>query len=410
MSRHERIGVWIVGARGSVALCTVAGAAAMRAGLIDSTGLVSAREPFADLDLADPGRFVFGGHELAGGSTAENAEDFHRRTGVMNPDVLKAIRPALRRVDACVRPGFSLDGDRGERAEPPRMAGVLAGKRVSPARLVARVQRDLEAFRAAHRLSRVIVIYLATTEGPAADAVNRLDLKRFQRRLGAKTTAGFTASLLYAWAAIDAGFPFVNFTPSPAAELPALAELAALRGVPVAGNDGKTGETLVKTVLAPMFVARNLKLKTWFGYNLLGNADGESLVDPSRRMSKLRSKDTLSRMVDASELTSKVTIDYAPSLHDWKTAWDFIHFEGFLGTRMSLQFCWHGADSALAAPLVLDLVRFTDLSARRGETGPLRHLASFFKSPLGVEELNFHRQFELLLGYAARARERSTPR
>jgi len=406
MSRRDRIGVWIVGARGSVAVCTLAGAAAMRAGLIEPTGLVSVREPFDDLDLADPGRFVFGGHELAEGSAAANAEEFHRRTGVMSPAVLKAIRPALRRVDERIRPGFALGGGDGH----PRMAGVHAGERASPARLVARVRRDLEAFRAAHRLSRVIVVYLATTEGPVAETVRRLDLKRFQRRLGAKTAAGFTASLLYAWAAIDAGFPFINFTPSPGAELPALEELAVLRGVPVAGNDGKTGETLVKTVLAPMFVARNLKLRTWFGYNLLGNADGESLVDPSRRQSKLQSKDTLSRMVDASELTSKVTIDYAPSLHDWKTAWDFIHFEGFLGTRMSLQFCWHGADSALAAPLVLDLVRFTDLSVRRGETGPLRHLASFFKSPLGVKELDFHRQFALLLDYAARARERSRPR
>jgi myo-inositol-1-phosphate synthase len=210
--------------------------------------------------------------------------------------------------------------------------------------------------------------------------------------------------LLYGWAALRAGVPFVNFTPSPGAEHPALAELAAAEGVPVAGNDGKTGETLVKTVLAPMFVARNLKLRTWFGYNLLGNEDGEALTDPVRRLSKIRSKDAaLTRLVPDPDLRSKVTIDFAPSLHDWKTAWDFIHFEGFLGTRMSLQFCWQGSDSALAAPLVLDLVRFTERSARAGESGPLRHLASFFKSPLGVDETDFHRQFARLLDYAGSA-------
>ena len=158
----------------------------------------------------------------------------------------------------------------------------------------------------------------------------------------------------------------------------------------VAGNDGKTGETLVKTVLAPLFVARNLRLKTWYGYNLLGNRDGESLSDPGRQVSKLKSKDSaLTRLVNDPGLATKVTIDFADSLHDWKTAWDYIQFDGFLGARMNVQFCWQGSDSALAAPLVLDLVRFAELSQRRGETGPLPHLASFFKSPLAVERSEF---------------------
>jgi len=200
------------------------------------------------------------------------------------------------------------------------------------------------------------------------------------------------------------GIPFINFTPSPGGEVPALEELAVVEGVPLAGNDGKTGETLVKTTLAPMFLARNMRILTWYGYNLLGNKDGEALRDPSRRQAKLESKNlSLAGMADNPDMTSKVTIDFAPSLHDWKTAWDFIHFEGFLGTRMAMQFTWQGCDSMLAAPLVLDLVRFADLSARRGDSGPLHHLASFFKNPIGVEDQSFHRQFEMLLQYAEKA-------
>ncbi|MBN2492751.1 MAG: inositol-3-phosphate synthase [Planctomycetes bacterium] len=398
MSEAGRIGVWIVGARGSVALCTLAGAAALRAGLIEPTGMVSELEAFRPLRLADPGRFVFGGHEIRPGDLVTAAARFHRRTGVLHPDILRRVRAALRRADARIRPGFTLDRAAGA---PKVAAGVHVGRGVSPRALVDRVRRDLRAFQGAERLERVIVVHLATTEGVASERVSRLDWRGFERRLAGRTAAGFTASLLYGWAALSERMPFINFTPSPGAEHPALAELAAAQGVPVAGNDGKTGETLVKTVLAPMFLCRNLKLRTWFGYNLLGNDDGAALADPRRCASKLKTKDAaLTRMVQDPELRSKVTIDFAPSLDDWKTAWDFIHFEGFLGTRMSLQFCWQASDSALAAPLVLDLVRFTERSARLGESGPLTHLGSFFKAPLGVSEPDFHRQFARLLAYA----------
>lgn len=400
MSKQQRIGVWIVGARGSVALCTLVGAAAMKAGRMDSTGMVSALAPFESLGLADPGRLVFGGHDIRDQSLVEAAREFHTRSGLLTTEQLRAAAPLLRKTERNLRPGFTLNG--GPRR--PVAAGVAVGKRVSPAKLVERVRKDIEAFRAAHRLDRVIVVHLSSTEAPAAENLIRMDLGRFRRRLAGKTATGFTASLIYGYAALEMGAPFINFTPSPAAETPALAEMAALQGMPVAGNDGKTGETLLKTVLAPMFAARNLKLRTWYGYNLLGNRDGEALAEPHRRISKLRSKDAaLARIVNDPDLASKVTIDYAPSLHDWKTAWDFIHFEGFLGARMSLQFSWHGSDSALAAPLVLDLVRFADLAARREESGPLAHLACFFKSPLGTDEQDFQKQFGMLLGYAERA-------
>jgi myo-inositol-1-phosphate synthase len=210
-------------------------------------------------------------------------------------------------------------------------------------------------------------------------------------------------SAWYAFAAIEAGFPFVNFTPSAGAALPALIALAEQRRVPLSGQDGKTGETLVKSVLARMFAVRNLRVLSWVGHNILGNRDGLVLSDPATRASKLRTKDRVVGDILGYAPQTRTTIEYVESVDDWKTAWDHVHFEGFLGVRMTMQFTWQGCDSALAAPLVLDLARLAALAQRRGEAGPLRHLAAFFKSPLGVTEHDLARQVAALEAYAVEA-------
>jgi myo-inositol-1-phosphate synthase len=136
---------------------------------------------------------------------------------------------------------------------------------------------------------------------------------------------------------------------------------------------------------------------------MLGNRDGENLADPLHKEAKLRSKDdALRSLLGDPEVHTKVGIDYVPSLRDWKTAFDYIHFEGFLGAQMSLQFTWQGSDSALAAPLVIDLARLAELALRAGESGELQHTAAFFKSPIGGGTHDFHAQFERLLDYARR--------
>jgi myo-inositol-1-phosphate synthase len=177
----------------------------------------------------------------------------------------------------------------------------------------------------------------------------------------------------------------VNFTPSLGAACGALEALARARGVPHAGRDGKTGETLLKSALAPMFRMRRLRVRAWAGYNLLGNADGRALADPSQARAKLRTKGDIVPAILGPDAQSLVGIDYVPALGDWKTALDLVRFEGFLGVPMTLQLTWQGSDSALAAPLVLDLVRLVDLAQRKGESGALGHLGFFFKSPLGCD-------------------------
>src|SRR5204862_8145859 len=167
--------------------------------------------------------------------------------------------------------------------------------------------------------------------------------------------ATLPASATYASAVLDLGWTYINFTPSLGASFPAAEELAAQRGAAHGGKDGKTGETLLKTVLAPMFALRNWRILSWVGHNIFGNRDGLVLDDPVNKASKIRTKDQVISGVVGYKPQTHVSIEYIESLDDWKTAWNHIHFRGFLGVKMSLQFTWQGCDSLLAAPLVVDL-------------------------------------------------------
>jgi myo-inositol-1-phosphate synthase len=257
-------------------------------------------------------------------------------------------------------------------------------------------------------LDQVVIVNVASTEPAAARRPEQGSLDRLEAALAKGEPDVLPVSSLYAFAAIESGHPYVNFTPSTGAAVPALEQLAERSCVPVAGRDGKTGETLMKTVLAPMFADRNLRLLSWVGHNILGNLDGQVLSDPRNKEPKVRSKDQVIGDIVGYPVQTHTSIEYIESLDDWKTAWDHIHFQGFLGVRMSLQFTWQGCDSALAAPLVLDLARLALFAQRRGESGILKHLACFFKSPMGVVEQDFFRQFELLHDYVASSRRQNT--
>jgi len=152
-----------------------------------------------------------------------------------------------------------------------------------------------------------------------------------------------------------------------------------------------------------MFKYRNLKVLSWMGYNLLGDRDGRVLAHPDNLATKVRSKDSVLASILGYPVHTRVGIDYVESLHDRKTAWDFIHFQGFLDHKMSMQFIWEGCDAILAAPLVLDIVRLADVALRRGEKGPMTQLAAYFKSPVGVGEQDLHKQFHGMMEYLARA-------
>jgi myo-inositol-1-phosphate synthase len=396
--------VWIIGAYGNVATCAVAGAAAIVRGMCDTTGLVTESPLVAGMPLAPLDSLVFGGHEIREGSIAASAEEFGDRNGVLGPDLRRGVAAALRRADKEVRPGVLVHAPKAVAA----MARPELRRRAPLGESIARIQHDLRDFAKRNRLDDVVVVNLASTESTPSGASALGSLDAFRRAVARDRAAGVPSSVVYAFAAVDAGFPFVDFTPAVAAGTPLLSELSRAMGVPCMGRDGKTGETLVKTVLAPMFVARNLPVMSWEGFNMLGNRDGEVLRDPGSLASKVRDKDeALRRIFGREDVHSRVRIDYVPSLEDWKQAYDFIHFRGFLGARMQMHFLWQGCDSALAAPLVLDLVRLAELAHRRGEAGPLPQAACFFKTPIGVEEQEFGAQMDRLVRYAAEVRAES---
>jgi myo-inositol-1-phosphate synthase len=193
----------------------------------------------------------------------------------------------------------------------------------------------------------------------------------------------------------------VDFTPSTGARLPALAELAERERLPYAGHDGKTGETLLRSVLAPMFAMRRLQVRSWSGFNLLGGGDGASLAAPGANAAKSASKQRVLAETLGYQPDGPTRIEYVEDLGDFKTAWDLVGFSGFLGTAMRLEFTWHGCDSALAAPLVLDLARITAAAHRAGHRGALHALAFFFKDPLGPAEHALGAQWEALRAFVA---------
>jgi myo-inositol-1-phosphate synthase len=402
-NQPKKVGLWLIGARGSIAVTVMIGAFLLRKGLFSATGMVTAAEAFADLDLPPVADFVFGGCDIRSEPLPEAGWRAMREGGGCDREFFEGIIADLEAVEADICPGTLRNC--GEMITGLADPGISSGKTVLEE--LAGVQGSIREFKEKHGLSTVVVINLASTEPPLALAPWHHDVEKFEERLRANDCQAVQASTLYACAAIREGCPYINFTPSNGALIPALIRMAEIRGVPVMGNDGKTGETLVKSALAPLFLSRNLQILSWEGVNMLGNMDGQVLNDPKNCQSKLQSKDQVLQKILGYAAHSRVHIHYVPSLGDQKTAWDFIHFQGFLGAKMSLQFTWQGYDSILAAPLVLDLARLAVLAGRHGEAGLMPQLASFFKSPLGVGEYRHAAQYEMLLEYAAQKRKAS---
>ncbi|GIG92695.1 inositol-3-phosphate synthase [Plantactinospora endophytica] len=354
-----RTGVWLVGGRGSVAVTSMVGALALRAGLAEPTGCVTELPALRSAALPALADLVFGGHDVATTPLVKKAETL-AEAGVLPARLVAALAGEIGALEAELRPAPT---------GGPQAAVVEA------------VVADLTGFRERHRLDRVVVVNVSSTEpAPAAHpAYQRLS------DLDAALAEGspLPPSAAYAYAAFTAGCSYVDFTPSTGARLPALAELAQRAGVPYAGHDGKTGETLVKSVLAPMFAMRHLRVRSWSGTNLLGGGDGANLAEPAANAAKSASKQRVLGETLGYVPQGNTRIEYVDDIGDFKTAWDLVTFAGFLGTPMRMEFTWHGCDSSLAAPLVLDLARLTAAAHRAGRTGPLPELAFFFKDPLG---------------------------
>lgn len=378
MIRREdvgRTGIWLIGARGSVAVTAMAGLLALRAGLVRSAGCVTTIEPFDQVPLPSWQDIVVGGHDIVDAPLDKRAE-LLTESGVIPHQVLAGVRPCLAEVEADLCPGYH--------------PAIHSGSQTDAAR---RLSCDIEDFAARHSLARVVVLNVSSTEPTFPSLPEHEGLAALEAAMAVPGRTVLPPSSIAAYAALRADCPYVDFTPSTGIRLPALAELAAQRGLPYAGSDGKTGETLLRSVLAPMFTMRALRVRSWAGTNLLGGGDGNTLAEADHAGSKLASKGRGLATLLGADVTAPLHIDNVPDLGEQKTAWDHVSFEGFLGARMSLQLTWTGYDSSLAAPLVLDLARLAALAHAAGESGPLPALGFFFKDPLGSDEHRLPEQF-----------------
>ena len=209
--------------------------------------------------------------------------------------------------------------------------------------------------------------------------------------------------MLYAYAAMAERVPYGNFTPSVAADIPALVEFAEKQGVPIAGKDGKTGQTFIKTVLAPALRSRALKVEGWYSTNILGNRDGLALSNEDSLASKIKTKASVLRSILGYEVADHIVdIRYYKPRGDNKEAWDNIDVKGFLGQSMQLKVNFLCKDSILAAPLVIEIARCLDLAEQKGESGIQEQLSVFFKLPMtrgATPEHAFHKQEKMFLDW-----------
>jgi myo-inositol-1-phosphate synthase len=269
-----------------------------------------------------------------------------------------------------------------------RLEGVNVKPAASKRDLAEALREDIRDFKAANSCDRMVVIWCASTEVFLEPGPAHQDLAALEAAIDADDE-NVPPSMLYAYAALREGVPFINGAPNLTVDVPAMVELAHAAGVPIAGKDFKSGQTLLKTVLAPMLKARMLGLQGWYSTNILGNRDGEVLDDPDSFRTKEQTKlGVLDYILQPSlypqlygDVHHKVRINYYPPRGDSKEGWDNIDIFGWLGYPMQIKVDFLCRDSILAAPLVLDLVLFTDLAQRAGLKGVQEWLSFYFKSP-----------------------------
>jgi myo-inositol-1-phosphate synthase len=383
----DRLAVLMPGL-GAVATTAIAGVEAVKRGLAAPVGSLTQLGWLQEAD-GTPGpriadvlpmprldELVFGGWD----PIPDDAFDAARRAKVLEGELLEKLEEPLRAVKP-MPAVFSTDWVR--RLDGPNVK--KGTKRAMAEALVA----DIRGFMQRNRCARGVMVWTGSTEVYAEVGAAHLSAQAFEAALD-RDDATIAPSMIYAYAAIRAGIPFLNGAPNLSADCPALRELAERERVATGGKDFKTGQTLMKTTIAPMLSARLLGLDGWFSTNILGNRDGEVLDDAASFKTKEVSKlGVLDQILDAKrnpelyrDIAHKVTIHYYPPRGDNKEGWDAIDLFGWLGYPMSIKVNFQCRDSILAAPLVLDLALLGDLAGRAGEAGPQEWLSFFFKSPV----------------------------
>jgi myo-inositol-1-phosphate synthase len=385
-----KLGVLLPG-MGAVATTFIAGVEAIRRGLSRPIGSLTQmgtvrlgkrtenRSPRINefVPLASVDDLVFGGWDVF----EDDAHEAARKAGVLSSEHLAALRPFLE----TIRPWPAVF----DPAYVKKLSGPNVKRAKSKRDLAEELVADIERFRREKGLSRLVMVWCGSTEVYREAAEVHSTLERFERGL-AENHPDIAPSMIYAYAAVRSGIPYANGAPNLSVDVPALTALARRNGVPIAGKDFKTGQTLMKTILAPGFKARLLGVLGWYSTNILGNRDGEVLDDPESFKTKEVSKlGVLEHILQPhlypdlyGTLHHVVRINYYPPRGDNKEGWDNIDIFGWMGYPMQIKVDFLCRDSILAAPIVLDLALFLDLAGRTGMSGIQEWLSFYFKSPM----------------------------
>ncbi len=333
--------------------------------------------PLAALD-----DLVFGAWDIF----EENAFEAATTAGVLEPALLEQIRPELE----AITPWPAVFDQRYVK----RLMGTNIKTGANKLDLAEQVRDDIRQFKESHQLARLVMIWCGSTEIflTPSDAHQSIDAFEAAMRSNAEE---ISSSMVYAYAALKEGIPYANAAPNLSADIPALDQLAVENGSPVCGKDLKTGQTLIKTIIAPGLKARLIGVAGWYSTNILGNRDGEVLDDPESFKTKEESKKSVLDYILQPDLYPSlykdlchvVRINYYPPRGDNKEGWDNIDLVGWLGYPMQLKINFLCRDSILAAPLVLDLVLFLDLAKRAGMSGIQEWLSFYFKSPVHAPDV-----------------------
>jgi len=376
---------------GAVSTTFIAGVQAIRKGLAQPIGALTqmgtirlgkrteGRSPLIKdlVPLASLDDIVFGGWDIF----EDNCYEAACTAGVLDKSLLDQVKPELEAISP-----WPAVFDR-------RYVKRLDGPNVKQGRtkrdLAEQVVADIRKFKADHRLDRLVMIWCGSTEIFMTETEAHRTIEAFEHALDTNDFA-IPSSMIYAYAALKEGIPYANAAPNLTADIPALLDLAARTGSPVAGKDLKTGQTLIKTIIAPGLKARLIGIDGWYSTNILGNRDGEVLDDPESFKTKEESKKSVLDYILQPHLYPElyghvchvVRINYYPPRGDNKEGWDNIDLVGWLGYRMQLKINFLCRDSILAAPIVLDVLLFLDLAQRTGWSGIQEWLSFYFKSPM----------------------------
>jgi myo-inositol-1-phosphate synthase len=394
-AHRGKLGVLLPGL-GAVATTTIAGVLAARKGFGRPFGSLTqmqtirlgkrtdARAPLIKdfVDLASLDDLVFGAWDPIPDDAYESALN----AGVLKQEHLDPIRDEL----SAVKPMSAVfDTDYVKKLDGPNKKTGANKKELAEA-----LRADIRAFKEENGCERCVMVWCGSTEVFLRPGTVHETLESFEKGME-ENDPGIAPSMLYAYAAIMEGVPYANGAPNLSADFPALEDEAIARGVPIGGKDFKTGQTLMKTILAPGFKTRMIGLNGWFSTNILGNRDGEVLDDPESFKTKEESKlGVLEHILQPEtypelygDMYHKVRINYYPPRGDNKEGWDNIDIFGWLGYPMQIKVDFLCRDSILAAPIVLDLALFMDLASRAGMKGIQEWLSFYFKSPQTVPGL-----------------------